>query len=78
MTETMMIFMSVTTSFIFLAIGVLAGWTANEVKHDQLYAKEIEENAMHPEMYDQTGQYINEELYSVKFVDEDDLDETID
>ena len=57
----MMIFMSVTTSFIFLAIGVLAGWTANEVKHDQLYAKEIEEqNAMHPEMYDQNGYVLND------------------
>ena len=32
MTETMMIFMSVTTSFIFLSIGVLFGWVAAEVK----------------------------------------------
>ena len=70
MTETMMIFMSVTTSFIFLAIGVLAGWTANEVKHDQLYAKEVEEeNAMHPEMYDTNGYILNEELLSVRFTD---------
>ena len=69
MTETMMIFMSVTTSFIFLAIGVLAGWTANEVKHDQLYATEIEENAMHPEMYDTNGYILNEELLSVRFAD---------
>ena len=63
--------MSVTTSFIFLAIGVLAGWTANEVKHDQLYAKEIEEeeNAMHPEMYDRNGYILNEELLSVRFTD---------
>ena len=70
MTETMMIFMSVTTSFIFLAIGVLAGWTANEVKHDQLYAKEMEENAMHPEMYDHNGYVLNEELLSVRFTDD--------
>ena len=62
--------MSVTTSFIFLAIGVLAGWTANEVKHDQLYAKEIEENAMHPEMYDHNGYVLNEELLSVRFTDD--------
>ena len=61
--------MSVTTSFIFLAIGVLAGWTANEVKHDQLYEKEIEENAMHPEMYDTNGYILNEELLSVRFTD---------
>ena len=69
MTETMMIFMSVTTSFIFLAIGVLAGWTANEVKHDKLYAEEIEEHAMHPEMYDTNGYILNEELLSVRFTD---------
>ena len=62
--------MSVTTSFIFLAIGVLAGWTANEVKHE-LYAKEIEEhNAMHPEMYDHNGYVLNEELLSVRFTDD--------
>jgi hypothetical protein len=77
MTETMMIFMSVTTSFIFLAIGVLAGWTANEVKHDQLYAKEIEEhNAMHPEMYDNNGFILNEELLSVRFMDQEDSEES--
>ena len=69
MTETMMIFISATTSFIFLALGVLFGWAANEVKHDQLYAKEIEENAMHPEMYDTNGYILNEELLSVRFTD---------
>ena len=63
--------MSVTTSFIFLAIGVLAGWTANEVKHDQLYAKDNEEhNDMHPEMYDHNGYVLNEELLSVRFTDD--------
>ena len=68
MTETMMIFISATTSFIFLALGVLFGWAANEVKHDQLYAKEIEdEAAMHPEMYDRNGFILNEELLSVMF-----------
>ena len=70
MTETMMIYASVTISFIFLAIGVLFGWAANEVKHDQLYAKEIEEErAMHPEMYDNNGYILNEELLSVRFTD---------
>ena len=67
--------MSVTTSFIFLAIGVLAGWTANEVKHDQLYANEMEENAMHPEMYDHNGYVLNEELLSVRFTDPEDLED---
>ena len=71
MTETLMIYISVTASFIFLAIGVLFGWAANEVKHDQLYAKEIEdEAAMHPEMYDRNGFILNEELLSVRFTDD--------
>ena len=48
---------------------------ANEVKHDQLYAKEIEENAMHPEMYDTNGYILNEELLSVRFTDPEDLED---
>ena len=49
MSETLMIYISATISFVFFAVGILFGWAANEVKHDQLYAKEIEEhNAMHP------------------------------
>ena len=76
MTETMMIFISATTSFIFRALGVLFGWAANEVKHDQLYAKEIEEErAMHPEMYDHNGYVLNEELLSVRFMDLEDSED---
>lgn len=72
-----MIYISATISFLFLAIGVLAGWTANEVKHDQLYAKEIEdEAAMHPEMYDHNGFILNEELLSVRFMDQEDSEES--
>ena len=66
-----MIYISATISFVFFAVGILFGWVANEVKHDQLYAKEIEEqNAMHPEMYDQNGYVLNEELLSVRFTDD--------
>tara|TARA_B100000927_G_scaffold57643_1_gene44504 strand:- start:2560 stop:2793 length:234 start_codon:yes stop_codon:yes gene_type:complete len=77
MTETLLIYISITSSFIFLCIGVLAGWTANEVKHDHLYAKEIEEHdaAFHPEMYNNQGQWINEELLSVRFIDQEDLED---
>ena len=77
MSETLIIYASVTISFIFLAIGVLFGWAANEVKHDQLYAKEVEEhNAMHPEMYDHNGYVLNEELLSVRFMDQEDSEES--
>ena len=75
MTETLLIYISATASFLFLAVGVLAGWTANEVKHDMLYARETENEIFHPEMYDQQGQWINEELLSVRFLDEDEVEE---
>ena len=66
-----MIYISATISFVFFAVGILFGWAANEVKHDQLYAKEIEEhNDMHPEMYDHNGYVLNEELLSVRFTDD--------
>ena len=66
-----MIYISATISFVFFAVGILFGWAANEVKHDQLYAKEIQEhNDMHPEMYDHNGYVLNEELLSVRFTDD--------
>ena len=71
MSETLMIYISATISFVFFAVGILFGWAANEGKHDQLYAKENEEhNDMHPEMYDHNGYVLNEELLSVRFTDD--------
>jgi len=76
MTETLLIYISATASFLFLAVGVIAGWTANEVKHDMLYARETEESEiLHPEMLDSQGQWINEELLSVRFLNEDEIEE---
>lgn len=74
MTETMMIFISVTTSFIFLAIGVIFGWVASEVKQEHMYNMQ-EEEGVHPEMLNSHGQWINEELLSVRFLNEDELEE---
>ena len=67
-----MIFISVTTSFIFLAIGVLFGWVAAEVKQEHMY--NAQEESVHPEMLNSSGQWINEELLSVRFVDEDEIE----
>ena len=50
----MMIFISVTTSFIFLAIGVLFGWVAAEVKQEHMYNAQ-EEQSVHPEMLNAHG-----------------------
>ena len=73
MTETLMIYISLTTSFIFLAIGVLFGWVAAEVKQEHMY--NAQQDSIHPEMLNSSGQWINEELLSVRFVDEDEIEE---
>ena len=73
MTETMMIFISLTTSFIFLSIGVIFGWIAAEVKQEHMY--NTQEESVHPEMLNSHGQWINEELLSVRFLNEDELEE---
>ena len=67
-----MIFISVTTSFIFLSIGILFGWVAAEVKQEHMY--NAQQESVHPEMLNQNGQWINEELLSVRFVDEDEIE----
>ena len=73
MTETLMIYISLTTSFIFLAIGVLFGWVAAEVKQERMY--NVQQEGVHPEMLNSDGQWINEELLSVRFLDEDEIEE---
>ena len=75
---TYVLFFSATSSFLFFFVGIVAGWTAKDFMHDYFYTEEESVSNMHPEMYDQAGQYIHEELYSVKFVYEDDLNENID
>jgi hypothetical protein len=51
-------------------VGMVFGWFANE------YFNPISNNATgHPEMYDENGNYITEELIAVRFEEEDDDDE---
>ena len=73
MAEVTMVYMSATASFIFLCVGVIAGWTANEKLHEFMYGKM--EGNVHPEMLDSEGQWINEELLSVRFLDDDEYDD---
>ena len=73
MAEATILYFSATASFIFLCVGVFAGWTVNEKLHEYMYA--MQEENVHPEMLNSEGQWINEELLSVRFVDEDDFDE---
>ena len=72
----------VITSFMILgslALGTTIGWIANDVFGIYLQAQQPQVQ-MHPEMYDDDGIVINEELYSVRFIadesyDDDDYDE---
>lgn len=73
MTETLFVYLSATASFIFLCVGVFAGWTVNEKLQEYIYA--TQQDNVHPEMLDGEGQWINEELLSVRFVDEDEYDD---
>lgn len=74
MAQATIVYFSATVSFIFLCVGVIAGWTANEKLHEFMYGKLQDEN-IHPEMLDDEGYLINEELLSVRFIDQDDEDE---
>ena len=74
MAQATVLYFSATVSFIFLCVGVIAGWTANEKLHEFMYGKTESEN-VHPEMLDSEGQWINEELLSVRFLDDDEYDD---
>ena len=52
-------------------IGFMLGWFANAyyVTHHQT------EEYIHPEFLDSNGNYLHEELLSVRFVDEDELED---
>ena len=77
MADTTLLFFSATTSFLFLCVGIVAGWTAKDFVHDYLWSRD-EAQYYHPEMYDDNGFPLNEELLSVKFINEEDNDETLD
>ena len=77
MADTTLLFFSATLSFLFLCVGIVAGWTAKDFVHDYFWSRD-EAQHYHPEMYDDYGFLMNEELLTVKFINEDDLDETFD
>jgi hypothetical protein len=70
MAESTLVYLSATFSFVFLCVGVFAGWTVNEKYHEYMYATQQEN--VHPEMLNEEGQWINEELLSVRFLKDDD------
>ena len=55
MADATILFFSVTTSFIFLCVGVLAGWAAKDFMHDYFWTRDEYQQFTHPEMYDNQG-----------------------
>jgi len=68
-TPVILFFMTMITA-LFFVVGVTIGWTANDFLYNMLARNDV----LHPEMYDEDGMVINEELYSVKFINEDEDD----
>ena len=64
---------------LFLLVGIIAGWFINDIvynftnKNNSVPENEVS-NQLHPEMYDENGIMINEELLSVRFIDDDEED----
>ena len=54
---------------LFLIVGIIAGWFINDIVYN-LYSKNNSPQ-LHPEMYDEDGIVINEELLSVRFIEEE-------
>ena len=70
MTTPVILFFSTMITALFFVVGVTIGWTANDFLYNMMARNDI----LHPEMYDDDGMVINEELYSVKFINEDEDD----
>lgn len=73
MSISVILFFSTFFMFLYLLVGIMIGWTVNEFAYNYL----VKSNSIqfHPEMYDEDGIWINEELLAVKFVDEDEIEE---
>lgn len=69
-----MIYFSATTSVLLILVGGIVGWVSRQAFGEHLYVTAAQTDALHPEMYDDEGYIINDELLRVKFVDIEDED----
>ena len=73
MPTSVILFFSGVISFLAIIVGIIAGWHINDIVYAINRKTEV---PGHPEMYDEDGIWINEELLSVKFVnDQEDEDD---
>jgi len=68
MQTSVILFFSGVFVFLSMVVGIIAGWHINDVVYNLIANKN---EISHPEMYDENGIWINEELLSVKFVKEE-------
>lgn len=54
---------------LFLIVGLVVGWFVNDLVYN--FMNRNSSGGLHPEMYNDDGLLINEELLSVRFVEED-------
>jgi len=73
MTTAVILTFSAILMVLFMIVGTLIGWTANDFLYAYMNTKS--NLPQHPEMYDEDGMVVNEELLSVRFVDEEDPEE---
>ncbi|CAF34249.1 hypothetical protein S-PM2d184 [Synechococcus phage S-PM2] len=74
MQTSVILFFSGVSIFLSILVGIIAGWHINDVVYN-LIARKEEQEMSHPEMYDEDGIWINEELLSVRFVNEEEEEE---
>lgn len=54
---------------LFLIVGIITGWFINDIIYN--FYNKNNSPQLHPEMYDEDGIVINEELLSVRFIEEE-------
>jgi hypothetical protein len=73
MESTAFYFISACFMVLFGLVGIIVGWHTNDVVYNLIAKKNSPE--LHPEMIDDDGFIINEELLSVRFIDEEEEDD---
>jgi hypothetical protein len=69
---TIMLF-SICFMILFLIVGIIAGWFINDIVYN--FYNKNNSLQLHPEMYDEDGIVIREELLSLRFIDEEEEEE---
>lgn len=76
MTEITTLFFTLMFCLAGVAVGFIFGWFGNEYVTGFIETKTM--GNVHPEMLTEDGYFINEELLSVRFVDESEYEEEYD